>query len=156
MPMERPMGRAIYTKEVQDRPTIWRNDASYPDRGRAQPSRRLVARGELPHRGADLSAGESAPARASAAGTHQAAAARALGHVARPVAPVRAPEPVDPQAEHRRDLPRRTGTRRAVADRQRLARGGLERDLSRGPTRPRGDAAARSAGLHAPRPSQAP
>src|SRR5439155_9569040 len=137
MPMERPMGRAIYTKEVQDRPTIWRNDASYPDRGRAQPSRRLVARGELPHRGADLSAGESAPARASAAGTHQAAAARALGHVARPVAPVRAPEQVDPQAEHRLYLPRRTGTRRAVANRKRQVRRQRKRDLSLCPARTR-------------------
>src|SRR5437667_387192 len=142
MPMERPMGRAIYTKEVQDRPTIWRNDASYLDRGRAEPSRRLVARGELPHRGADLSAGESAAARAAAAGAHQAAAARALGHVARPVAPVRAPEPVDPQAQRRRNLPRRAGTRRAGADRQRLARGDLEPALSGGPARRRGHAAA--------------
>ena len=47
------------------------------------------------------------------AGGHQAPAARPLGHDPGPQPPVDAPQPADPRAGRGRDLPRRTGARRA-------------------------------------------
>ena len=87
---------------------------------------------ELPRRRPDLPAGQPAAARAAAARAHQAAAARPLGHVARPELHLRAPEPADPGARRRRDLPGRSRTRRPGDRRQRLPGGDLLRDLSRG------------------------
>src|SRR5437763_12148616 len=107
MPIESGMGRAIYTNSRAahsfDRSffgcrwckgfcdatfaasaVLGGTHASYPDQRRAEPSRLLVARGELPHRRADLFAGESSLARAAPSRAHQAAAARTLGHLAGP------------------------------------------------------------------------
>ena len=75
--------------------------------------------------------GQPAAARAAAARAHQAAPARALGHVARAEPRLRAPEPAHPRARRRRDLPRRARARRARDRRERLPRGHVLGDLSR-------------------------
>ena len=98
----------------------------------ARPDAALLARRQLPDRRADLPAGQPAAARAAAAGAHQAAAARPLGHVARPQPDLRPPEPADQRARRQRDLPGRPRPRRPGAGRPRLPRGHLLRGLSGG------------------------
>ena len=109
---------------------------SAPSRARSQPeelaAERLLARGELPLRRADLPARQPAAARAAAARAHQAAAARPLRHDAGPEPDLRAPEPRDPRARPERDLHHRPGTRRAGPRRQHLPRGHLQRGLPAG------------------------
>ena len=90
-----------------------RTYADEPVEERDRGSRRVLARGELPDRRADLPAGQPAAARAAARRAHQAAPARPLGHVARAQPRLRAPQPADPRARRRRDLPRRARARRA-------------------------------------------
>ena len=98
----------------------------------AGPDAALLAGRQLPDRRADLPAGQPAAARAAAAGAHQAAAARPLGHVPGPQPDLRPPQPADQGARCQRDLPGRPGPRRPGAGRPRLPRGHLLRDLSGG------------------------
>ena len=102
----------------------------------------LLAGRQLPDRRPDLPAGQPAAARAAAAGAHQAAPARPLGHLARPELHLRPPQPADPGARRRRDLPGRAGPRRPGA--------AWRTSTSKAPTReiyPRGHA---GRGGHAP------
>ena len=74
----------------------------------------LLARRQLPDRRPDLPAGQPAAARAARRRAHQAAAARALGHVARARASLYAHlNRVIRRDRHRRDLPRRPRPRRS-------------------------------------------
>ena len=66
--------------------------------------------------------------RADARG-HQAPAARPLGHHAGAEPGLHPPQPADPRARRRRDLPRRTRPRRSGRGRERLAGGHLQRGL---------------------------
>ena len=75
---------------------------------------------------------QPAAATTAAARAHQAAAARALGHVAGAQPDLRPPEPADPPDRAGRALRRRPGSRRAGAGRQRLPRGHVQRDLPAG------------------------
>ena len=87
---------------------------------------------------------------------HQAAPARPLGHHAGAQPAVDPPQPADPRARRRRDLPRRARPRRAGGRRQRLARGHLQRDLpARRATTQRGHAASCSASSPSPAGSRA-
>ena len=85
-----------------------------PDRGRAADAARLLARRQLPVRRPDLPDGQPAAERAAAAGGHQAAAARPLGHDPGPQPPLRPPQPGDPQPGSGHDLRQRA---RATAGR---------------------------------------
>jgi len=74
---------------------------------------------------------------AAAARAHQAASARALGHLTRPEPPVRAPEPRDPRPRRRRHLHHRPRSRWPRHPRQRVPRGHVQRDVSGGDARRR-------------------
>ncbi len=77
-----------------------------------------------------------------AVGGHQAAAARPLGDHPRPQPALDPPQPADPRARRRRDLPGRAGARRPGRGGQRLARGHLQRGLPARRRRRAGDARA--------------
>jgi hypothetical protein len=94
-------------------------------------ARRLLARGQLPVRRADLPAGQPAAARTAAGRARQAAAAGALGHDARAEPDLRAHEPADPGARPERALHHRARARRTRAGGQRLPGGHLQRGLLR-------------------------
>src|SRR5438445_9215687 len=102
----------------------------------------MVASGELPDRRPDLPAGQPAAQRAATARAGEAPAARTLGNLAGAVAALCALEPADRAPRSGRALPGWAWTWRAGADRERVARGDLERDLPRGRTGRRRDAAA--------------
>ena len=98
---------------------------------RTRADRRLLARRQLPVGRSDLSVRQPAAAQAADQGTHQAAAARPLGHDARPQLHLRAPQPAHQRARPRSDLHHRPRPRRPGAGRQRLSRRHLQRGLSR-------------------------
>jgi hypothetical protein len=99
-------------------------DVSSPVVRSAGENGRVLARGELSLGRADLSQGQS-PARDPApAGTHQAAAARALGHHRRTQFHLRAPEPADQGVRPEHDLRHRPRPRRSGAGGAQLPGGG--------------------------------
>ena len=99
-------------------------------KSRKRAHRRLLARRQLSVRRSDLPVRQSAAARASQGGAHQAAPARALGHDARPQFHLRAPQSADQEARSRHDLHHRPRPWRAGAGRQHLSRRHLQRSLS--------------------------
>ncbi len=111
-------------------------------RGRARSDRPLLAGGQLPLRGSDLSARQSALARAAAARAHQAAAARSLGHDAGTQFHLRPCQPADPGTRRQRDLRHRPRSRRPGSRGEHLPRGNLQRGLSPHRARQRGAQAA--------------
>ncbi|CAA9526478.1 MAG: Xylulose-5-phosphate phosphoketolase @ Fructose-6-phosphate phosphoketolase, partial [uncultured Solirubrobacteraceae bacterium] len=90
-----------------------RRAGTHPRRGGARARRRVVARGELPLRRADLPARQPAPQGAAEGRARQAAAARPLGHHAGADAPVGAHEPGHQGPGPRRDLRHGPRARRA-------------------------------------------
>ena len=98
-------------------------------RGRAGADRPVLARGQLPVRGADLPAGQPTASRTAAGRAGQAAAAGALGHHAWPEPAVCAHEPGDQAAGRQRDLHHRSGPRRPRPGGQRLSGGHVQRGV---------------------------
>ena len=88
---------------------------SWPKRCRARKGTagRLLARGQLPVGRPDLSLRQPAAEGAADQGAHQAAAARPLGHDARPELHLRPPQPRDQEARPQHDLHHRPRPRRA-------------------------------------------
>ena len=99
------------------------------DRIRTRRHRRLVARCQLPVGGADLPARQPAAGRTPSPGARQAAAARPLGHHARPEPDLRAPQPGHPEPGPERHLHLRPRPRRARDGGQHLPGGHLQRAL---------------------------
>ena len=109
---------------------------------RTRADRRLLARRQLPVGRPDLSLRQSAAARAADQGTHQAAAARPLGHDAGPQLHLRALQSAHQRARPRGLVRHRTRPRRPGDRRQRLSRRDLQRGLSQHRDRRSGDEAA--------------
>ena len=93
--------------------------------------RRLVARCQLPVGGADLPARQPAAGRTPSPGARQAAAARPLGHHARPQPDLRPPQPGHTEPGPERHLHLRPRSRRARDGGQHLPGGHLQRALPR-------------------------
>ena len=114
--------------QAQEKP-VTVTESVPPQQDRAGENRRLLACGQLPVGGPDIPDGQSAAARAAAAGAHQAAPAGPLGHHPGAQPDLRPSQPGDPQLGSQHDLRHGARARRPGHRGEHLPRGHLQRVL---------------------------